>query len=49
MPNGTSPNGTIISPRPTYSEVPVNMGHIVGAGKSSMAAIVVAFVFAHFA
>jgi hypothetical protein len=47
-PSGTI-NGTIISPRPTYSEVPVNMGQVVGAGKSSIAAIVVALAFAHFA
>lgn len=47
-PNNTA-NGTIISPQPTYSEVPVNMGHVVGAGKSSIAAIVVALAFAHFA
>jgi hypothetical protein len=42
-------NGTVVVPRPTYNEVPVNMGQIVGAGKSSFAAIVVALVFAHFA
>ncbi|KAG9192347.1 hypothetical protein G6011_11081 [Alternaria panax] len=42
-------NGTIIAPSPSYIEVPINTGHIVGAGKSSLAAIVVALVFAHFA
>jgi len=47
-PSGTA-NGTIVSPKPTYSEVPVNMGQMIGAGKSSIAAIVVALAFAHFA
>ena len=42
-------NGTLISPTPTYIEIPINMGQVVGAGKSSLAAIVVALVFAHFA
>jgi hypothetical protein len=42
-------NGTIVAPFPSYVEVPINNGHIVGAGKSSLAAIVVALVFAHFA
>ena len=46
--SGTA-NGTVVSPRPTYSEVPVNQGQVVGAGKSSLAAIVVALAFAHFA
>jgi hypothetical protein len=44
-----SGNGTIVSPRPTYSEVPINMGQVIGAGQSSLAAIVVALAFAHFA
>jgi hypothetical protein len=44
-----SANGTIISPSPSYIEVPVNTGHTIGAGKSSIAAIVVALAFAHFA
>ncbi|KAI4697776.1 uncharacterized protein J4E84_000909 [Alternaria hordeiaustralica] len=42
-------NGTIVAPYPSYIEVPINTGHVVGAGKSSLAAIVVALVFAHFA
>ncbi|KAI4955567.1 hypothetical protein J4E91_001428 [Alternaria rosae] len=42
-------NGTIVAPYPSYIEAPINTGHIVGAGKSSLAAIVVALVFAHFA
>jgi hypothetical protein len=42
-------NGSVVSPRPTYSEVPINMGQVVGAGKSSLAAIVVALAFAHLA
>ncbi|KAH7378769.1 hypothetical protein BKA66DRAFT_587891 [Pyrenochaeta sp. MPI-SDFR-AT-0127] len=49
-PSGTAAyNGTVISPKPTYSELPINMGQVVGAGKSSLAAIVVALAFAHFA
>ncbi|CAN9112027.1 unnamed protein product [Alternaria alternata] len=42
-------NGTIIAPSPSYIEVPINTGHIVGVGKSSLTAIVVALVFVHLA
>jgi len=44
--NGT--NGTIITPRPTYTDIPFNMGQTVGAGKTSIAAIIVALAFALF-
>ncbi|KAF7575253.1 hypothetical protein PtrM4_068770 [Pyrenophora tritici-repentis] len=45
----TTANDSIVSPSPSYVEVPVNTGHVIGAGKSSLAAIVVALAFAHFA
>jgi hypothetical protein len=47
-PSGSG-NSSIISPTPSYIEVPINMGQMMDAGRSSFAAIVVALVFALFA
>ncbi|KAF3047475.1 hypothetical protein E8E12_008187 [Didymella heteroderae] len=44
-----SANGTIVAPTPSYIEVPVNMGQVVAAGQSPIAAIVIALAFALFA
>lgn len=44
--NGT--NGTVVLPRPSYTDIPFNMGQTVNAGKTSIAAIVVALAFALF-
>jgi hypothetical protein len=48
-PNPSYINGTISTPTPSYIEVPVNMGRIVAAGQSPIAAIIIALAFALFA
>lgn len=44
--NGT--NGTVVLPRPSYTDIPFNMGQTINAGKTSIAAIVIALAFALF-
>jgi hypothetical protein len=45
----TGGNITVISPSPSYTDIPFNTGGKVGTRKSSIAAIVVALAFANFA
>ncbi|KZM22657.1 uncharacterized protein EKO05_0009567 [Ascochyta rabiei] len=47
-PSGSA-NGTIITPTPSYIEVPVNMGQIIAVGRSPIEAIVIALALALFA
>ncbi|KAL6705287.1 hypothetical protein ACN47E_007097 [Coniothyrium glycines] len=42
-------NGTLVSPSPSYIEVPINMGQVVESSKNSLVAMVIAIAFALFA